>query len=322
LANRIRSSSMGTADSQTLTKAAYRLAYSREPSDEELSRAAGFLESQTHTIAASPSKVSANSGAIPNRSGTAAVFHPGSGQTRLQVPDNPLMPQYDFTIEAYVLLRSVDNGAGLRTILSRWNGRPDQPGWSFGVAGKSASLPPGTLMLELIGDTTEDGTGGYEAISSGIRLDIDTPYYVAVSLRIGDKSETGLVFYVKELTAGAPIRPAHVTHKVTANHQSNLPVLIGGDAEQHRGWDGMIDDVRLSSRALKADELLVSREGVNESTVGFWRFEEPDFYKDSSPNGHDIRSEISPSAKLDPNSAALIDMCHVLFNSSEFLYVQ
>jgi hypothetical protein len=80
--------------------------------------------------------------------------------------------------------------------------------------------------------------------------------------------------------------------------------------------------VRLSRRALKPDELLLSRETADENTVGYWRFEEPDFFKDSSPNGHNIRSEISPTGHADPKTMALIDFCHVLLNSSEFLYTE
>ena len=128
---------------------------------------------------------------------------------------------------------------------------------------------------------------------------------------------------MKELTAGAPIRTAHVPHKVTSNHQSNLSVIIGArDPEKRQIWDGLIDDVRLSRRALKQDELLLARESSDEGTVGFWRFEEPDFFKDSSPNGHNIRSDISPAARSDPATSALIDFCHVLLNSNEFLYVE
>ena len=259
---------------------------------------------------------------MPKRSGTAAQFRPGSSQSRLQVPDNNMMPQYDFTIEAYVLLRSTDAGVEPRTMVSRWDGRKDQPGWSLVVAGKKSNQPQ-TLVLELIGDPAEDGSGGYEAIASRLQLELDTPYYVAVSVRIGDTSETGVTFYVKELTAGADMRTARVAHKVTSNHQSNLPLVIGArDPDKHQVWDGLIDDLRLSRRALKQDELLLARESADENTVGYWRFDEPDFFKDSSPNGHNIRSEISPTGQADPKAAALIDFCHILLNSSEFLYVE
>ncbi len=145
---------------------------------------------------------------------------------------------------------------------------------------------------------------------------------MGVSVRIGDTSESGVTFYAKELTAGAPLQSAHALHKVTANHQSNLPLVIGArDLEKHQVWDGLIDDVRLSGRALGQDELLLAHEGAGESTVGYWRFEAPDFFNDSSPHGHNIKCDVSPGAQLDPETAALIDLCHVLLNSNEFLYV-
>ena len=133
------------------------------------------------------------------------------------------------------------------------------------------------------------------------------PYYIAISVRLGDTSETGITFYARELTAGAPLQTAHVPHKITADHQSNLPLVIGGrDPEANLVWDGLIDDVRLSRRALKPEELLTNHEGTEESTVGYWRFEEPEFFKDSSPNGHNIKSDIAPGAKANPDTAALV----------------
>jgi hypothetical protein len=141
-------------------------------------------------------------------------------------------------------------------------------------------------------------------------------------VRIGDASETGVTFYLKELTAGAALQTARVTHKVTANHQSNLPLVIGArEPEKRVVWDGLVDDLRLSRVALKPDQLLVNREGAGEDTVGYWRFEEANFFKDTSPNGHNIRSEIAPASRLDARTAALIDFCHLLFNANEFLYV-
>ena len=72
------------------------------------------------------------------------------------------MPQYDFTVEGYVLLHSAAAKDEPRTIVSRWNGRKDQPGWSLGVSGQKADDGARNLMLELIGDAAEDGMGGYE----------------------------------------------------------------------------------------------------------------------------------------------------------------
>ncbi len=322
LATRITKS--GATDEAAAATAAYRLALGRDPSPVEKPKAVAFLNSQSQRIAASKDRgAAAAMEPMPRRNGSrAALLKPSGVQSRLQVPDNPLMPSYDFTVEAYVVLRSVDEGATIRTIASRWDGRKDQPGWSLGVSGLKSAGKPQSLVLELIGDTAEDGAGGYDVISSGLRLELDTPYYVAVSLRLEDTSETGVTFYLKELTAGAVLGIARVPHKVTANHQSNLPLVIGArEPDKAVVWDGLVDDVRLSRAALRADQLLLNREGINEDTVGYWLFEEPGFFKDSSPHGHGIRSEIAPTGRLDTSVAALTDFCHLLYNANEFLYL-
>ena len=155
-----------------------------------------------------------------------------------------------------------------------------------------------------------------------MRLEFGTPYFVAVSVRIGDTSETGITFYLKELTTGADLQTVRVKHSVTANHQSNLPLIIGArEPERRVVWDGLVDDLRLSNVALKANQLLVNREGSIDGTVGYWRFEEPNFFGDSSPNGHNIRSDIAPTSGADAKMVALVDFCHLLFNANEFLYV-
>ncbi len=311
-------------DDAAAVKAAYRFALGREPSASERNDAVNFLNAQAGRIAASGLKtVVASTDAMPRRNGsTAALFKPTGTQTRLIVPDNHLMPTYDFTVEAYVVLHSVDDGTAVRSIVSRWDGRKDQPGWSFGVTGRKASGKPQSLVLELIGDTAEDGTGGYDTIVSGLRLELDIPYFVAVSVRIGDPSETGVTFYLKELTTGTELQSARVTHKVTANHQSNLPLVIGAREPENRiVWDGLVDDLRLSRVALKADKLLLAQDASGTDPVGYWCFEDPNFFKDSSPNGHNIRSDLAPTGGTDAKTAALIDFCHLLFNANEFLYV-
>src|SRR5262249_18514967 len=197
LADRLRKRNLPEPDQ---VEEAYRLVYSRGPTPEEKKRAAAFLADQAKRINPSDSNLApVTVQPMPGRSSNAALFQPDSPQTRLLVPDNPLMPQNDFTIEAYVLLRGPDEAAQFRSIVSRWDGRKNQPGWSLGVAGKNSDYAAQTLVLELIGDLAEEGAGGYEAISSGLRIEPGKPCYVAVAVRLGDTSETGVTFYVKEL---------------------------------------------------------------------------------------------------------------------------
>jgi len=319
MANRIKQSP--EQEPSESIKAAYRFAYGREPKPAEREKAESFLREQTSLIARAQLKMSqVVVQPMSGHAGKAAVFKPDTRQTRLQVPDNHLMPQYDFSVEAFIVLNSIDKKANLRTIVSRWDGRQNQPGWSFGVSAKSTGTP--VLVLELIGDSAEDGTGGYETVRSGLAIQLNRPYYVAATVRLGDTSDTGVTFYAKELGTLSSLRTEHAPHTITANHQSNLPLILGArEPEKNLIWDGLIDDVRVSNQALKPEDLLVAREAVLDSTVGYWRFEEPDALKDSSSNAHNIRAEVSPSAQADPSMAALVDLCHVLLNSNEFLYV-
>jgi hypothetical protein len=322
LAGRIKG--MQSVDEAAGVVAGYQLVLGRQPSTPERDTALAFLREQAARIEKSNSKEAVvSTDAMPRRSGSmAALLKPTGNQTRLQVSDNHLMPTYDFTVEAFIVLHSVDDGATVRTIASRWDGRKDQPGWSFGVTGQKSRDRPQMLVLELIGDPAEDGAGGYEAIFSGLHVELDTPYFVAVSVRIGDETETGVTFYLKELTAGADLRTARAKHKVTANHQSNLPLIIGGrEPEKGVTWDGLVDDLRLSRVALKTEQLLLSSEATGGDTVGYWRFEDPNFFRDSSPNGNHIRCDIATTGGLDAKAKALVDFCQVLFNSNEFLYV-
>jgi hypothetical protein len=72
------------------------------------------------------------------------------------------------------------------------------------------------------------------------------------------------------------------------------------------------------------DQLLFTREGTNKSTVGYWQFEaKPNVFKDASGHGYDIRPvAVAGKGTRDVNKAAWVDLCHVLLNASEFLYVE
>ena len=106
-----------------------------------------------------------------------------------------------------------------------------------------------------------------------------------------------------------------------AGHEA--PLVIGGLGAAHGGlFDGLVDDVRLSDAALKNEELLFTSPSTGEHTMGFWKFENsPNPYADSSGHSHDISSAKQKDARKDPRFAALVDFCHVLLNSNEFLYL-
>jgi hypothetical protein len=73
---------------------------------------------------------------------------------------------------------------------------------------------------------------------------------------------------------------------------------------------------------LRQEQLLFTSAALNEHTVGYWKFEpDPGPYEDSSPAGNDITAPTVEGSRDDPTTAALVDFCHVLLNSNEFLYI-
>jgi hypothetical protein len=162
-------------------------------------------------------------------------------------------------------------------------------------------------------------------IPSGLHLELNRPYYVAASVRIGETGRQGVTFYLQDLSKDdAPLQTAQVEHRNAGGYRGRFDFVLGGrDGASHSGWDGLIDDARLTAAALAADELLIHGGATHEQTVGFWRFDAgAAFTQDASVHGNDIDLRSKEQAALsDPEVAALVDFCHVLLNSNEFIYV-
>ncbi len=310
---------------EELVAYAYRLALGREPDSLELAEAVAFLDEQSRRV--SPQKaapVEPLAGTMPGRENQAAAFDPSSQKQRLAVPDHPSLPAGDFTIEAVIFLRSLYADASVRTIAAQWDSDTGHPGWSLGVTSEKSKFQPRNLILQLVGNPAKGGAG-YEVVASNLRPELNKPYYVAASVKIGDKSERGVTFYLKDLSQpNAPLQTASAAHKVSDHYRSKDALTIGGrDRTDRHNWDGLIDDVRLTAAALAPDQLLIGSASAIEHSVGFWRFDgETTFYSDASGKNNNIQATgASAGAPADPRTAALVDFCHVLLNSNEFLYV-
>lgn len=246
-------------------------------------------------------------------------------QSRLVVPDNPIFPRADFTAEAFIVLKSAYETGEVRTIVSHWDGKRGHPGWSLGVTGKQSRYKPQTLVLLLTGDQPWSDQDPMEPVFSGLHLEVGKPYFVAVAVNLDDHTEKGVTFYAKDLSNDdEPMQVAGIAHQVSSRSPSQAPLVIGGRGsdDDKQVFDGLIDDVRISSIPLPQDQLLLSREGTGEHTVGYWKFEmDPGVTVDSSKRGGDIRTAQAEAAPADPALLALADFCHVLLNANEFLYV-
>ncbi|MDA0284223.1 MAG: hypothetical protein O3B86_12810, partial [Planctomycetota bacterium] len=237
------------------------------------------------------------------------------------------LPTEDFTIEAIIQLNSLYPDANVRTIVSQWNGDTVHRGWNFGVTSTKSGYKPRNLILQLIGgDPPTAGTDKptYEVIASNLRPELNRPYYVAVSVDVDDVTDAGVTFFLKDLyEEDSPVQTASVPHKVRGDFASSLSLVIGDrDGSRRSRWDGLIDNVRVSRARLTSEQLLING-GVHRDISGFWNFDSPDSPgRDQSTAANHLKiatSNARSESGLDLNS--LTDLCHVLLNSNEFLYV-
>jgi len=307
----------------------------REPTPERLAAAAEFLAGQRSRLgdAASTQSIAVVQ-RMPQRAGLAAVIDPADPAAVLRA-EGADWPEGDFTIEAHVILQSLFVDATVRTIAAQWTGNTSDPGWSLGVTSEKSKYKPRNLIIQLAGDTSRPGSP-YLVLPSDIYLQLQRPYYVAASVKTsGGEQDRSVTFYVKDLSDNdAPLVVKTVPHAFAGSHASPRSFAIGGRDPRHttaeqataaaHAWDGLIDDVRLSNRPLAQSELLWEDGDPGEAVVGHWTFEEtPGFAADSSGRGHAlVRGVPQPDVKDLRRYEALVDLCHVLFNTSEFLYVE
>ena len=314
----------GESDEARIARA-YRLAFGRPPSAGELDRARSFLVEQgTRVSPERPKLATFYSDKMPYREGRAAVVEPRSAQERFVVPASPVLPEGAFTVEGYVLLRTAPAPGGMRSIAARWDGDTSHAGWALGVTGKGVVAAPQTLLLRAGVPGAENGSSRGTEFSSGVTLDLNKPYYVSAAAAPGEAGEVSVTFVVKDLSNDCePPRIVQVRASGSLGVRSGEPFTVGGLAGvAGSGWDGLLDDVRLTSRALPTDQLLLSGDTVPAGCVGWWRFEAtPGAYLDSTSTGSHFLAPAPPAEDLmDVRTQALADFCHVLLNSNEFLY--
>jgi len=313
-ARRLRAS--GAKTNEELVREAYPITFGRAPSAAELARGIAFLENSAPAGKAADLPLAQS---MPDRGGQAARFRSEHMEDRLCMESDPALPSTDFTVEAVVILDSLYDDAAVRVIASQWTGKPDQPGWSFGVTSAKSKHQPRNLILQLTGE------GGTEVVASDLRLELHKTHYVSAAVKIGETGESGVTFYMQDLSdPEAPLRTAGVRHRVTGGYRSKSAFMIGGrDGQKSQGWDGLIDEVRLSRAALPKEQLLlVEGAPAPEQVAGYWTFEsEPGFFKEAGNRVKPLGRPELPKIPGVASETGLIDFCHVLLNSNEFLYV-
>ena len=322
LADRVRKTEVSSDESQA--EQVYKFVFGRSPTQRERLLTRSFFRNPPALADAKTANLPTNLvRTMPQRGGNAAVIDPELPRTVLCTEDLGSLPTGDFTIEAFVLLQSIYDDSSVRTIAAQWDGGPSA-GWAIGVTGELSTYKPRNLILQITGDATS--ASQHVLVASDIQLKLNCPYYVAAVVRGANPNESSVTFHVKDLSDNdAPLVSKHVAANLPTSHESPWALTIGGrDSNPAHSWDGLIDEVRLSHGPLTPEQLMWPDGAASETCVGFWKFEEtPGFDKDSSGKGKHLISELSPTTLTDDTlqRAVLIDFCHVLLNSSEFLYI-
>ena len=117
---------------------------------------------------------------------------------------------------------------------------------------------------------------------------------------------------------------AAIKHSISSDVSNSVPLSLGFRTGSNDSFfDGLLDDVRLSSTALPVQQLLLISEKPVSETHGFWQFEPvPGILEDSSDHALRLSAQQGSNTPATPAHAALADLCHVILNSSEFLYVK
>lgn len=333
------------ADDAALVRSAYSLAYARDPKPQEIKAATEFLKTQRAQLkreAPPPPPVASPLAAVEKYFGNAApvgtkktlVLQPGTPNEKLRVNlDGKLEPE-KFCVEAVVYLNSLHPDATVRTIVSRWNNKKEDAGWSLGVTGLKSGFKPNNLIMQLSGEDFQ-GSPSYEAVASGIRIETGKPYYVAASVDIepGPGQEFGgnVTFYVRDLSdPAAPMQTVKVADQIPGAYiNEGRAMYVGGrDQDKRSIWDGAIARVAVRSGALDPEKLMTWAGKSDPTCIADISGDEAQNMLAAPPalrwawETSVAPVKGAPKGPFDPNAQAITDLCHALINSNEFFYLQ
>ncbi len=327
IATAITKRSPGTDPHLAAVQAAWRLAYGREPDEAEVASTVAFLKRAPTSEPKPEPLTEALTANFTATSSPAANIIGSSGAPQWRMDGKNFKFDGDFTIEATVMLKSLYPDANVRTIVSQWDGNNAHAGWNFGVTSTKSKHEPRNLILQLIGDHATSGKLAYEVVPSNLRLELDRPYAVAVSVKLA-RGETGEAqFFVRDLsTPSGNWQSVTVAHHIKSLDPSTFVVVVGDrDASIRSRWDGLIDDVRLTRSALPLEQL--GGKSSAEHAVAHWSFNGSTAGANSTAAERHLNAIATATPAVTTptaggvSAAVLADLCHVLLNSNEFLYI-
>ena len=309
-------------DSAKIINELYQTAYGRTPEKEELSLGQEFIKAQQKTYLNRSKDLNKdiNFTAKMKNGLNAITSHGRRDFYQLLTKDVELLTKGDFTVEARIQMNSIHPDSSLRVITSQSSSEKTQGlSWALCVTGKKSRYKPGLLVLRL-------GSGkDRELIISDLQMKVGVPYYVGL-IADTDGKGTKVSFYLKEEHKKTGILSQFYGKAKSLLNERNSATgnIVMFTDKETISWDGMIGEMRLSRKALSKKDLMIEGQQKNSSTVAHWHFEsDEELLKDASKNGYHLHllKKQNVSSK-EAFKGAITDLCQVIFNSSEFLYVR
>jgi hypothetical protein len=235
-------------------------------------------------------------------------------------------------VEALVYLSSLYPDAQVRTIASRWNNSKTEAGWAFGVTCEKSAHKPNNLIMQLSGEDFQ-GSQLYEAVPSGLRIPVGKPFYVAASIDnhppAGQTYGSTVTFYARDLSnSAAPMQTATLYTPICGGYINPARgFYVGGrDTDKRSLWDGAIARVALRRGLLEGSNLMAWVGASDAACIADVNADQAATMLKIAPAQAWIWETSAGVVKgkhaADPNKEAVADLCHALFNSNEFFYLQ
>ena len=319
MAKRILKSSQNS-DPTRIVNEAFELAVGRNIETDEIPVAVDLLQ---QTLAAGKTRSNTEDfGSLAEDSGDSVSIGEHALPALATEGNQPAMTA-PFTFVSMIKLDSLYPDATVRTIISQWDSNNNSRGWAIGVTSEKSAYKPRNLILQVVGDS------GYEVVASNLRPELDTPYFVAVSVEQGTDNKGKATFWLQSLDAKYGKRQtAEVDFKTAEGVTGSFPIVLGGRAKQagHR-WDGQLDQAAVFGKTLTGESVealfaarLTSAAMEKQTPLAFWNFENTEARTaDVTANGHHL--EFDGEKTLKPLEKSVAELCHVLLNSNEFVYI-
>jgi len=321
-------------------KKAYRTAFGRDASGDEVADALAFIDAQQSVVdapPAPPAKFPKENGLRPVEQYFKSVdgielgskslwLQPDSRFERLDVGNAIDLPDEKFTVEAVAIIDAIHKDASVNTLFGQWNGSQDDVGWSFGITSEKSRYQPRNFIMQLVGDDFQSNRI-YEVVASDLRFPIGKPVYFAAAVSAApskdDPAKGSVTFYLKDLSdPNAVMQTQTIEHSIVGGlkAQPEIKTIIGGRDQKGHLWDGQLARLTVSDGVLSAGEILFK--GGSIKRIADW-----DFSKGTGDQPVTKTAWLGPSVKgptpLQRTSlfGAVTDFCHALLNSNEFLYL-